>query len=144
MPIIKSHAPVLVDLTYEALPWATHPIDIAHGSQGWGPMDGPYTPFNFPSPATALFGDGINCTWETGNNAAQQYQAPPYASKTVFPDPSQSLVNNSHMASSIFRAVPGSATIQQGAPANSGLAQVQGKTKLLGNALRAALGMHKQ
>lgn len=130
---------VLRDLTYAPLELQTHPIDLAYGSQGWGPMDGPYTPFNFPSPVTALFGDGINITWMTGDNAAQQYQPPPWATFTVFPDPSMSLVNNSHYATSIFRPVPSSATIQQGPPPV--IAQPQGKAALLRSALRTALGM---
>lgn len=127
------------DLTYAPLDFATHPIDQAFGSQGWGPMDGPYSPFNYPSPVTALFGDGINITWFQGDNASTTYQPPAWDVYTVFEDPSQSLVNNSHYSTSIFRNLPGAATIQQGPPAAT--QSPMGKGALLRSALRAALGM---
>ncbi len=91
----------LLPLTYEALPWRTHPIDIAHGPQGWGPFNGAWTPLDFQSPATMLGGgSGINQYWTQGDN--ETLIAPPYAVETVFPDRSGSLVNNilSHLTGS--------------------------------------------
>jgi hypothetical protein len=128
----------LESLTYEPLPWSTHPIDIAHGSQGWGPMDGPYTPFDFASPAMAgMGGQGIDIYWTQGNNSIMY--SPPWAVKTVFEDPSQALVNNSHHMAAIFQGSKGSSTIQQG-PAQT-TPQATGKGALLMNAIRAALGV---
>lgn len=83
----------LLPLTYEALPWRTHAIDIAHGPQGWGPFRGPWTPLDFQTPATMLGGgSGINQYWTQGDNSLDH--APGYAVETVFPDRSGSLVNN--------------------------------------------------
>lgn len=80
-------------LTYESLPWQTHPIDVAIGPQGWGPMQGPYTPFNFPDPRMAMAGgQGINCSWIQGDNTIMY--APGYADATAFADKATSLVNN--------------------------------------------------
>lgn len=84
---------ILLPLTYEALPWRTHAIDIAHGPQGWGPFTGPWMPMDFQSPATMMGGgSGINQSWTQGDNSLDH--APGYDVETVFPDRSGSLVNN--------------------------------------------------
>lgn len=141
MPDDGSTQPMYLEqLTYESMPWNTHPIDIAHGSQGWGPMAGPYSPVDYAAPAMAgMGGEGIDIYWTQGNNNI--HFAPPYAVKTVFEDPSQSFVNNSHYMSSLVPApAKGSATIQQGS--GQGIVPTaKGKSALLLSALRSALGM---
>ncbi len=83
----------LLPLTYDALPWRTHPIDIAYGPQGWGPFKGAWTPLDFQAPVTMMGGgSGINIHWTQGDNSIEV--APPYAVETVFPDRSGSFVNN--------------------------------------------------
>jgi len=79
-------------LHWEPLPWDTHPIDLAYGPNGWGPFQGPYTPFNFPELVTAMARDGIDITWNQGNNNTDV--APGYAVSTVQMDNSLALVNN--------------------------------------------------
>jgi len=78
-------------LSYQALPWDTHPIDTVHGPQGWGPMNGPYTPFNFPELVTNMANGGIDITWSAGSNLTML--APPYGVTTIFTDNSTALVN---------------------------------------------------
>lgn len=131
--------PVLIkQLTYEALPFNTHPIDIAHGPQGWGPMAGPYTPLDFASPAMAgMGGQGIDQYWTQGNNSIMY--APPYATKTVFMDPATALVNNSHISTTLFGMSKGSSTISQGPTPQH--PQAQGKSQLLLSAIRSILGI---
>jgi hypothetical protein len=79
-------------LTYAPLPWETHPIDTVTGIQGWGPFQGPYTPFNFPELVTGMAQGGIDITWNQGNNNTAI--APGYAVGTIQMDNSLALVNN--------------------------------------------------
>ena len=131
-------------LNYESLPFNTHPIDIAHGSQGWGPMNGPYTPLDFMAPAMAGFGgQGINIYWTQGNNQAVTAPAVPYGISTVFMDPATALVNNSHYNTPLFGGQQNntsSATIAQG-PKQMQPTPV-GKGQLLLSAIRATLGIN--
>ncbi len=85
----------LDQLTYAPLPWQTHPIDTNTGSQGWGPMAGPYTPYNFDAAKdTQSGGSGINITWFQGDNESTVAQPPNYAVLTLMADKSLSFVNN--------------------------------------------------
>ena len=86
------------NLYYEPLPWETHPIDVAHGSQGWGPFDGPWTPQDFISPFW-----GIDITWAAGDNATTY--TPPWALITLMEDPSTDYVANSSLLATLERAV---------------------------------------
>ncbi len=88
---------VLRNLTYEELPYDSHPIDIAHGSQGWGPFRGPYTPLNFDS----VF-DPIDIGYEHGDNRIRI--GPGYQDLTVFMDPSQDRVSNASFLATIQQA----------------------------------------
>ncbi len=89
---------ILKNLTFEALPWDTHPIDIAHGSQGWGPFMGPWTPFDFFDPA-----DNIDCTWLKGDNRTDY--GPGYQDLTLFLDPSIGRVNNYSFMATVNEAL---------------------------------------
>lgn len=91
-PVPEHHAETL---TYAPLPWQTHPIDTVTGSQGWGPFNGPYTPWNFPDPATFMAGGaGIDATWMSGDNRSVVDYSPPYDILTLQVDNSTSFVNN--------------------------------------------------
>jgi hypothetical protein len=81
-------------LEFAPLPWQTHPIDTVHEQEGWGPFFGPYTPWNFPDPATFMAGCGIDDTWLQGNNRAVVSYSPPYDITTLQVDNSTSWVNN--------------------------------------------------
>jgi hypothetical protein len=95
-----SPPPRLVErnLYYEALPWETHPIDLAYGSQGWGPFHGPWTPEDFVSPFW-----GIDITWAAGDNATTF--SPPWQITTLMEDPSTDYVANSSLLATLERAV---------------------------------------
>ncbi len=88
----------LRQLTYAPLPYETHPIDLAYGSQGWGPFPGPWTPEDFMSPFW-----GIDITWYTGDNRTDV--APGYQDLTVFRDPSLDSVANSSFLATLERDV---------------------------------------
>lgn len=80
-------------LNYAPLPWQTHPIDQAFGSQGWGPMDGPYSPLDFVSAKDSQSGgSGIDITWLKGDNSTSF--APTYATLSLLSDKSIDLVAN--------------------------------------------------
>jgi len=85
---------VLRPLTYAPMAWETHPIDLAYGSQGWGPFHGPWTPEDFMSPFW-----GIDATWMQGDNAI--WYAPGYANFTVFEDPSIDFAANHSLFASL-------------------------------------------
>lgn len=82
------------ELSYSPLPWQTHPIDTVHEQQGWGPFFGPYTPWNFPDPATFMAGAGIDDSWLQGDNRAVVDYSPPYEILTLQVDNSTVFVNN--------------------------------------------------
>lgn len=85
MPPIRN-TPELKELTYAPLPWDTHPIDLVEQPQGWGPFNGPWTPWDFLDPAASI-SDGYD-----GDNEWQF--APPADILTVFGDRSLDLVGN--------------------------------------------------
>lgn len=78
----------LKPLRFAAMPWETHPIDMAYGPQGWGPFHGPWTPQDFISPYW-----GIDATWLKGDNAI--FFSPGYGNLTVYEDSSIDFVANS-------------------------------------------------
>src|SRR5882672_6115655 len=82
-------------LSFGSLNWNTHPIDTVHEQQGWGPFFGPYTPWNFPDPATFMAGAGIDDSWFQGDNRSVVSYSPPYDILTLQVDNSTSCVNNS-------------------------------------------------
>jgi hypothetical protein len=85
--------PVLKKLRYAPLPWDTHPIDTAPDQpQGWGPFNGPYSPWDFIDPATFMGMSGINIGYNT--DVYQTDHAPGYHDITVFEDRSTASVNN--------------------------------------------------
>lgn len=109
-------------LQYAPLPWQTHPIDLASGSQGWGPFQGPWQPVDFASPAMAMGNGGIDITYNKGDNRLRL--SPPYQVATVFRDNATSFVNNSSSGAfqpaGIGTAYPvGASTIMQGRTAKS-------------------------
>ena len=119
---------VLLQLTYAPLPYETHPIDLAYGSQGWGPFHGPWTPSSFASPFW-----GIDPTWNAGDNDVTY--APAYHTMTVFEDPSVDFVANHGLLSTLKNDLAallgrGSSTISNGSQADAP-----------GGRLRTALGM---
>lgn len=85
MPPMREN-PVLRQLTYAPLPYETHPIDLYDGPQGWGPFNGPWTPWDFLDPSASV-SDGYD-----GDN--EWRFAPPYELLTVFGDRSIDFVNN--------------------------------------------------
>lgn len=100
----------LCELTYEPLPWNTHPIDLAFGSQGWGPMAGPYMPVDFQSSPDMAGGSfGLNITWFTGDNRTDY--APSYAVLTLMQDNSVDFVANKGFVATMVQS--------GGAPAKS-------------------------
>lgn len=112
--------PIRRELVYYPFDWQTHPIDCVQQSQGWGPMAGPYTPFNFPSVAMSMGNGGIDITYNAGDN--QNRYGVPFATMTIFADRSTALVNNRQSApmSNISAFAPigagGGSTIVQGTP----------------------------
>ena len=58
--------PVLRHVTYESLPWQTHPIDLVDAPQGWGPFNGAWTPWDWHDPANDIsdhYGSGESNEW---------------------------------------------------------------------------------
>lgn len=123
-------------LTYSALPWQTHPIDIASGSQGWGPFKGPWTPLDFASPAMAMGNGGIDITYNSGDNRVRL--SPPYQVATIYRDNATSFVNNRAGTGAFQPAgigtayAPGASTITQGRTARA----VNPSDSRLGGALK--------
>lgn len=107
----------LRNLTYGALPWQTHPIDLASGSQGWGPFAGPWQPVDFASPAMSMGAGGIDITWNKGDNRIRV--APPYQVATYYRDNATSLVNNRGPQPVFQPSALGASTITQGAMAGN-------------------------
>lgn len=80
-------------IEYAPLPYNTHPIDTVTGYQGFGPFDGPYTPWNFPDSQDIAAPGGVNIYWtEQGSNKVDF--APPYAVLTAMTDRSIEFANN--------------------------------------------------
>lgn len=93
---------VLRHLEYESMPWQTHPIDIAHGSQGWGPFPGPWSPCDFESAKDVMTGGfGLDITYDAGDNRTDY--APPYSVYTIMQDKSLDLVNNTNMLAMVYQ-----------------------------------------
>lgn len=96
-------------LEYESLPYLTHPIDIAKGSQGWGPMAGPYSPVDFVSAKDiATGGWGLDTGYDSGDNAVTV--APTFDVLTLMQDRSLDLVNNAGTAAVLAHAHKSSRT----------------------------------
>jgi hypothetical protein len=82
----------MIPVTFESLPWNTHPIDIVHGPQGWGPFAGPWSPQDYVPAVCSVGGQsGVSNHW--CEDAYTPTMAPGYADITVFTDRSQDLVN---------------------------------------------------
>lgn len=130
----------VMKLTYEPLPWQTHPIDIAKGSQGWGPMNGPYTPFNFPDLVSNMGDGGINITWLQGEAEANKIRHGPGYSDlgSIFTDNATSFVNNQQNPLTLANIpVPMSSTITQHVTPGQ---QMSAKLSLLASLKNALLG----
>lgn len=124
-------------IQFGSFPWATHPIDYAKGWTGWGPFDGPWTPFDFPQ-----FGRDIDITWHSGNNA--WLVGPPGSGgqgAMIFPDRSQRLVANSAPAPAFQPVGQGGATISNGYPLEASSTGVAQSAKTLWTALKTRLGV---
>lgn len=81
-PQVMQELPTLRNLEFSSFPWQTHPIDMYHGPQGWGPFYGPWTPWDWHDPAAHIsdrYGSGESNEWQF---------APPYEIATLFADPS--------------------------------------------------------
>lgn len=79
---------VVQPLTYQALDWATHPIDLAPSQpHGWGPFSGPWQPVDFRDPSRM-----ISTAW-TGDNDLADF-GPGYDELTLFHDGSLDSVDN--------------------------------------------------
>lgn len=121
------------NITYEPLPYATHPIDTVPTQwQGWGPFEGPYTPWNFQSAKDIVAPGGIDITWLSGNN--QQVISPgiPFAVITLMQDRSLDLANNpgltAVLAQNVAASTPSTSTFS-----NSSNVQTSGvNTQTLG------------
>lgn len=119
----------LVNLSYAPLPWQTHPIDTTPDApQGWGPFDGPWSPFDFPDLTTSMFGDGIDITYaQADNNVAVGVPGV----LGLFLDNSTSLVNNSHVVTSVVPPPQLSSTIGNAYAASSGVPSAQPKSSVI-------------
>lgn len=81
-------------LTYQPLPYLTHPIDTAIGPQGWGPFHGAYRPWDFESANDTQAPGGIDIFWTQGDNVSVRDYAPSYDVLTLMSDKSLDLVDN--------------------------------------------------
>lgn len=102
LPFAAAATEQLRQLTYAPLPWETHPIDLAYGSQGWGPMMGPWQPSDFVSQAA-----GIDITYASGDNNEVRAPAPGYGTLTLFHDDSLNRVHNSSLLATLAQAASG-------------------------------------
>jgi len=93
----------LKSLEYAPLPWQTHPIDTTPcQSQGWGPMSGPYTPYNYNSAKDCMTGGfGLDTTRDLADNRITY--APSYNVLTLMQDKSISYVNNAGMTATMMQ-----------------------------------------
>lgn len=117
--------------------YSTHPIDYAKGWTGWGPFDGPWTPFDFPQ-----FGRNIDITWHGGDNAWAF--GPPGsggAGAMVFPSRAQDFVANRAPAPAFQPVGQGGATISNGYPLEASSSGVAQSAKTLWATLKQRLGV---
>jgi hypothetical protein len=136
--IYRAPAPVtLKKLTFSAMPWETHPIDLVSQPQGWGPFRGPWQgeESSFINPAAYIdigYGQSDN-TWRFG---------PGYGKGTLFMDRSGQLVNNASPLAVLQAAFAGAASST--ATIGNGVIPGQGATQTAPGALarlRKALGV---
>lgn len=132
LPFAANEHETLRQLSYAPLAWETHPIDLAFGSQGWGPFLGPWQHVDFADPASM-----IDITYDTGNNALDY--GPGYDEISLFSDPSIDMVHNTSFLSTLAQAAESAiggrastATIANGIQTDAGTGGSAGLTRLRG------------
>lgn len=111
----------IVPLTFASLPYASHPIDIAYGSQGWGPFAGQWTPLDFASAKDAQVIGGIDITWLQGDNRSVVSFSPSYDVLTLMQDKSLDLVNNPGNAQALQNSQQSQTNVNSSTVTNGGL-----------------------
>lgn len=105
-------------IEYGSLPYATHPIDTVTGYQGFGPFDGPYTPWDFADSQDIAAPGGVNVYWTTQGDNRTDY-APPYAVITAMQDRSLDFASNPGLTAVLMQNAAASPNTSTASNANN-------------------------